>query len=163
MAEGTLQVTSQVAGIIPIMYPDPLPSRVEITYDFFPAPVTADAFPAALLLSESPDDGVLSDYLMVLTTQDNQNLTFVLFEDLAFGEPQSTRIPDEAGYAMNAWNTMRFVVGDGQVDAYVNGVFVASWTDPVPLTTGWWGPAIIGSSTPGETVFFDNVRVVATG
>jgi hypothetical protein len=160
-ADAQLRITALAAGVIPVMYPDPLPSRVEITYDFFPQPVSPDGFPGVVVLADDPADGPLDYYVLVLTTQANRNLTFLVWNG-EWGDPSATAIPESAGYAINQWNSMRLVLDGGAVDAYVNGVYVASLTDAAPAQTGYWGPSIIGSSTAGETVLIDNVMVVNT-
>ena len=159
--DGQLAMTVFVGGFIPTMYPDPLPDNVEISFDFNPQPNSNGAAFGAILLSEDPGDGALDHYVALFITPVNGLVTMLPW-DGGFGAPQNVTIPAEAGFATDQWNSIRFVLVGGQIDVSINDVFVMTWTGVTPVTSGHWGPLIVGAAS-GDAMLVDNVLVAAVG
>jgi len=157
VANGVLEMTVFVGGFIPSMYPDPLPDNVEISFDFNPQPASNGTAFGAILLSEDPSDGALDHYVALFVTPVN-GLATMLPWDGEFGTPQNVTMPAEAGFATNEWNSLRFVLVGGQIDVYINDVFVMTWNGVTPVTSGHWGPLIVGAVS-GDAMLVDNVLV----
>ena len=157
VANGVLEMTVFVGGFIPSMYPDPLPDNVEISFDFNPQPASNGTAFGAVLLSEDPSDGALDHYVALFVTPVN-GLATMLPWDGGFGAPLNVTVPAEAGFATDQWNSLRFVLVGGQIDVYINDVFVMTWNGVTPVTSGHWGPLIVGAVS-GDAMLVDNVLV----
>jgi hypothetical protein len=162
VVDGVLEMVVFSEGVVPAMYPDPIPDGVEISFDFFPVPTSNGSF-GVLVLSEDPADNVLDHYIAVWASPLDQVLTFAPLDNASggWGAFVTSPIPTGAGFTASAWNTMTLVLENGSVAVSINGVEVATYTGPTPVTDGWFGPVIAGQ--PGDAMQIDNVLVTEVG
>jgi len=161
-ADEQLDMRVFTTGVIPAMYPEPLPAAVDITFDFNPMPTDGStaAF-GAVVLSEDPSDGALEHYVAIWANPSDGLLTIIPWDD-GWGAGVSETIPGSIGFGAGEWVTMRLVVVSGSIDAYLDGVLVASWSGTTPVTSGWWGP-VVAAAAAGDGMFVDDVRVKEAG
>jgi hypothetical protein len=156
-ASGQLEITVFTGGVIPVMYPDALPRAVHIQFEFMPRDGAAFG---ALMLSEDPGDGILDHYVAVWASPTAGKLTVIPFDAAAggWGAAQEVDIPTGAGFAPNQWHVMDLTVVDGRIGVALNGMEVTTWNGETPVTTGWWGPLVLGAAS-GDSMVIDNVLV----
>ena len=77
-----------------------------------------------------------------------------------FGPPLTTAIP--GGFAADQWHTMRLVLSAGQVEVFLDGVSMTTWSGVTPVTSGYWGP-VIAAAASGDSMLVDNVFVRLNG
>ena len=151
-------------GVITSMYPLSIPAAVEITFDLHPQPLDPGSSFGAVVLSEDPSDGALDHYVGVFAFPGDSRLVVLPWNAATggWGTDLSVAIPSEAGFGSNQFHTMRLVLADGGIDVFINEVFVTTWNGATPVTTGYWGPVIVGA-TSGDAMLVDNVLVEESG
>jgi len=160
--DGKLSISVLTTGVIPAMYPDPVPDNVSISFDFNPQPNASTAAFGVLVLAEDPSDAVIDHWLAVWANPSDGNLTVAPFDAASggFGPPLTTAIP--GGFAADQWHTMRLVLSAGQVEVFLDGVSMTTWSGVTPVTSGHWGP-VIAAAASGDSMLVDNVLVRANG
>jgi hypothetical protein len=158
--EGTLSMSVFTTGVIPAMYPDQVPDGITISFDFNPMPNGSTASFGAVVLAESPADNALEHYVAVWANPSDGMLTIIPFDQAAggWGTPTVVAIPASVGFGANGWHRMGLTLNDGALAVSINFVSVATWNGPTPVTSGYWGPVIIGAAS-GDAMLVDNVLV----
>jgi hypothetical protein len=159
-ADGTLAMTVFTTGVIPAMYPDPLPAEVIISFDIKPTPIGEGTAFGALVLADDPKDGALDHYVVVWAGLSDNMLAIVPYDGATggFGDAVFAEIPPEVGWEADEWIRLTVEVRNGAIGALLNFQPIAAWSGPPPVTSGYWGPVILGAN-PGDLMQVDNVVV----
>jgi len=162
--DGTLSMSVFTTGVIPAMYPDPIPGDVSIGFAFNPMPNNSTAAFGALVLAEDPSDSALDHYIAIWANPSDGLLTVIPFDlgNGGWGAPSTAPIPTSVGFAADTWHRMGLTLNGGTVEVYLNSILIITWSGTTPVTSGHWGPVIIGAAA-GDAMLVDNVLVEMNG
>jgi hypothetical protein len=162
--EGTLSMSAFTTGVIPAIYPNPIPGDVSIAFDFNPMPNNSTAAFGALVLAEDPSDSALDHYVAIWANPSDGLLTVIPFDlgNGGWGAPTTEPIPATVGFAADTWHRMGLTLSGGTVEVYLDSILITTWSGTTPVTSGHWGPVIIGA-VDGDAMLVDNVLVEMNG